>query len=153
MTVKPSEPAPDFTLPDAAGKPVTLSGYRGKIVVLYFYPKDETPVCTKEACAFRDAYEDFTAAGAVVIGASGDSAADHGAFSGRLRLPFTLVADEGNRVRSLYGVPKTLGLLAGRTTYVIDRAGVVRHVFTAAFSAQKHVDEALAVVRSLAAAP
>jgi peroxiredoxin Q/BCP len=151
MAVKPGDPAPDFTLPDAAGKPVTLSGYRGQIVVLYFYPKDETPVCTKEACSFRDAYRDFTAAGAVVIGASGDSSADHGAFAGRLKLPFTLVSDEGNRVRAAYGVPKTFGLLAGRTTYVIDREGVVRHLFTAAFSAQKHVDEALAVVKRLAA--
>jgi peroxiredoxin Q/BCP len=150
MSAKVGDPAPDFTLPDASGKPVTLSAYRGKTVVLYFYPKDETPVCTKEACAFRDAYEDFTAAGAVVIGASGDSAADHGAFAGRLRLPFTLVSDEGNKVRALYGVPKTLGLLAGRTTYVIDREGVVRHLFTAAFSAQRHVDEALAVVKRLA---
>ncbi len=151
MTIKAGDPAPDFTLDDQHGKPFTLSAMKGKTVVFYFYPKDETAICTKEACSFRDSYEAFTAAGAVVVGASGDSAGSHDAFARRLNLPFTLVADEGNQVRSLFGVPKTFGLLPGRTTYVIDKDGVVRHVFTAAFSAQGHVDEALAVVKKLAA--
>jgi peroxiredoxin Q/BCP len=151
MAIQAGDPAPDFTLNDQHGKPFTLSSLKGKTVVFYFYPKDETAICTREACSFRDAYEEFTKAGAVVVGASGDSAGSHDAFSRRLNLPFTLVADEGNKVRALYGVPKTFALLPGRTTYVIDKDGVVRHVFSAAFTAQGHVDEALAVVKRLAA--
>lgn len=149
-SVKTGDPAPVFTLNDAQGRAVSLAQFRGNTVVLYFYPKDETAICTKEACSFRDAYESFTAAGAVVIGASSDSEADHRAFAAHHRLPFILLADPDGKVRTAYGVPRTLGLLAGRTTYVIDGEGMVRHVFTAAFSAQQHVDESLAVVRRLA---
>jgi thioredoxin-dependent peroxiredoxin len=150
MGIGVGDTAPDFTLPDQDGEPVTLSALRGKPVVLYFYPRDETPICTREACGFRDAYEQFAKAGAVVLGASGDAVASHGAFARRLGLPFRLLADVGDVVREAWGVPKTLGFLTGRTTYVLDREGVVRHVFSAALSAQAHVDEALKVVRSLA---
>ncbi len=151
MTLKPGDSAPDFSLNDAQGRAVTLAQFRGRTVVFYFYPKDETAICTKEACCFRDAYESFTAAGAVVIGASSDSEADHRAFAAHHRLPFILLADPQGKVRAAYGVPRTLGLLPGRSTFVIDRGGVVRLVFTAAFSAQKHADEALAAVKRLAA--
>lgn len=141
--------APDFELPGTNG-PVSLADYRGKqAVVLYFYPKDGTPVCTREACHFRDAYEDFTAAGAEVIGVSTDSAASHEQFSQTHKLPFVLLSDQGGAVAKQYGVGKTLGLLPGRMTFVIDKAGVVRHVFNSQFAAQKHVDEALQVLRSL----
>lgn len=145
--------APEFTLPDQNGKKVSLADYRGKkAVVVYFYPKDETPGCTKEACSFRDAYEDFVAAGAEVIGISGDSVGSHIAFAQHHRLPFTLLADVGNKVRKAYGVPATLFILPGRVTYVIDKEGVVRHVFDSQLQATKHISEALAVVKTLAAA-
>jgi peroxiredoxin Q/BCP len=128
---------------------VRLSEFRGrKAVVLYFYPKDDTPGCTKESCAFRDSYQDFQDAGAEVIGVSSDSAESHGRFAAKHRLPFTLLADQGAQVRKRYGVPATLGLLPGRVTFVIDRAGIVRHVFNSQFQATQHVSEALEALRA-----
>ena len=148
--VKVGDAAPEFDLASADGKRVRLSDYRGKrSVVLYFYPKDDTPGCTKEACSFRDSYESFKDAGAEVIGVSSDSEESHKKFSDKFKLPFTLVADAGGAVRKRYGVPATLGLLPGRVTFVIDRNGVVRHVFNSQLQATKHVDEALAVLKRL----
>ena len=148
--VKVGDAAPDFSLPDRTGKTVRLSDYRGKqAVVLYFYPKDDTPGCTKEACAFRDQYQDFQDAGAEVIGVSSDSPASHAKFVEKFKLPFVLVADGGGQVRKQYGVPSTLGLLPGRVTYVIDKQGVVRHVFNSQLQATKHVDEAIATLKAL----
>src|SRR5215204_1056097 len=122
--------APDFELPASGGKSVRLSDFRGKkTVVLYFYPKDETPGCTVEACKFRDDYEDFTAAGAEVIGVSDDSVASHESFATRHRLPFVLVSDAGGKVRGQYGVKTTFGIIKGRVTFVIDRGGVIRNRF------------------------
>lgn len=153
MSVAVGNKAPDFQLKDQNGRDVSLADFRGKkAVVLYFYPKDETPGCTKEACSFRDSYEDFGKAGAEVIGVSGDSVAKHQAFAQNHNLPFTLLADSGNALRKAYGVPSTLWILPGRVTYVIDKAGVVQHVFDSQLNATKHIDEALAVVRKLAAA-
>lgn len=127
-----------------------MADYRGQsAVVLFFYPKDETPVCTKEACSFRDAYEDFVQAGAVVIGVSSDPAESHRAFAAGHRLPFVLLTDHDGSLRKAYGVPKTLGILPGRVTYVIDKEGVVRHIFSSQLSAERHVTEALNVVRQL----
>ncbi|HLY39494.1 MAG TPA: peroxiredoxin [Candidatus Binatia bacterium] len=141
--------APDFALPDRTGKTVRLSDFRGKPVVLYFYPKDDTPGCTKESCTFRDQYQDFQDAGAEVIGVSSDSSASHEKFATKYRLPFVLVSDTGGAVRKQYGVPATLGLLPGRVTYVIDRDGTVRHVFNSQFQAAQHVDEALKALRAI----
>ncbi len=122
--------APDFTLPSQAGRQVSLAEFRGsKAVVLFFYPKDGTAICTKEACSFRDAYEDFVQAGAVVMGVSSDPVDSHQAFASCHRLPFLLLSDADSSLRKAFGVPKTLGLLPGRVTYVIDKQGVVRHVF------------------------
>src|SRR5215470_17739362 len=120
--VQAGDKAPDFTLPSQSGEPVRLSDRLGeRVVVLYFYPKDETAGCTREACAFRDSYEVFAEAGAEVIGISSDSVESHAGFAGHHKLPFTLLSDKGGRVRKSYGVPATLGLLPGRVTYVIDR--------------------------------
>ena len=142
--------APDLVLSTHDGERITLADYRGKkIVVVFFYPKDGSPVCTKEACAFRDAYEDFVEAGAVVIGVSGDSATQHQAFAANHRLPFVLVSDSEGRVRRAFGVPKSMGLLPGRVTYVIDKEGIVRHVFSSQFAADRHVKEALEVIRKM----
>lgn len=150
-SVQVGDHAPDFTLTSQAGQWVSLAEFRGsKAVVLFFYPKDGTAVCTKEACRFRDAYEDFVQAGAVVIGVSSDSAESHKAFASGHRLPFVLLADRDGSVRQAFGVPRTLGIMPGRVTYVIDKAGIVRHVFRSQFAADRHVAEALAVVRQLA---
>jgi thioredoxin-dependent peroxiredoxin len=149
-SVRVGDEAPDFVLPDRTGKMVRLSEFRGqKAVVLYFYPKDDTPGCTKESCAFRDGYQDFQDAGAEVIGVSSDSAESHGRFAAKHRLPFTLLADQGAQVRKRYGIPATLGLLPGRVTFVIDRGGIVRHVFNSQFQATQHVSEALEALRAL----
>lgn len=147
--LKAGDSAPDFNLAGPDGD-VRLSSYQGdQAVVLYFYPKDNTPVCTREACSFRDAYEDFKAAGAQVIGISTDSASSHERFSRTHHLPFILLSDVEGQVAKQYGVTKTLGLLPGRVTFVIDKSGTIQHVFSSQFSAQKHVDEALKVLRSL----
>lgn len=151
MKIAVGDHAPDFTAADQDGKQVRLSDYRHeRVVVLFFYPKDGSPVCTREACAFRDAYEQFVEAGAVVIGVSGDSADSHRQFAAAHRLPFVLVADGDDSIRRAFGVPKTMGLLPGRTTYVIDREGTVRLAFSAQMTADRHVREALDVVRQLA---
>ena len=144
--------APDFTLPSQSGEQVRLQDRLGQgVVVLYFYPKDETSGCTREACAFRDSHEVFTDAGAEVIGVSSDSADRHAAFASHHKLPFTLLSDKGGKVRKSYGVPPVLGLIPGRVTYVIDRDGTVRHVFNSMTNISQHVNDALKVVRELQA--
>lgn len=141
---------PSFTLKDQDGKSVDLSKYKGKPVVLYFYPADESPSCTKQACAFRDSYEKFKKAGAEVLGVSGDSVESHKNFSKKNRLPFTLLSDEGNKIRKEWGIPSDLfGALAGRQTYVIDKKGVVQLVFNNQFQPEKHIDETLKILKNL----
>ena len=116
--------APDFTLPSQSGEPVRLHDRLGeRVVVLYFYPKDDTRGCTAEACAFRDSHEIFTDAGAEVIGVSSDSVDKHATFADRHKLPFTLLSDQGGHARRSYGIPAVLGVIPGRVTYVIDREG------------------------------
>jgi len=150
-SISAGDTAPDFTKKTQKGDAITLSQFRGdKTVVLYFYPKDETPGCTAEACTFRDGFEDFVDAGAVVIGVSQDSDESHKKFAEHHRLPFLLVSDRDKSLQKAYGVPKTMGLLPGRVTYVIDRNGVVQHVFNSQLNAKKHVKEALDVVKRLA---
>ena len=150
--IQVGDKAPDFTLPSQSGDEVRLFDRLGeRVVVLYFYPKDNTSGCTAEACAFRDSYETFTDADAEVIGVSSDSADKHAAFAGKHNLPFTLVADKGGRVRQSYGVPSVLGVIPGRVTYVIDRTGTVRHVFSSMTNIGQHVNDALEMVRQLQA--
>ncbi len=141
--------APDFTLKNQRGETVNLHDFVGKIVVLYFYPKDMSWGCTKEACAFRDSYEQFKDAGAEVIGVSSQSVESHTIFSTTFALPFTLLSDPDNEVRKLYGVPPTLGLIAGRVSFVIDKQGVVRHVFNSQFNPEMHVTEALKIIKTI----
>jgi peroxiredoxin Q/BCP len=144
---------PLFELPDQDGVVVRFADLLGKgPIVLFFYPRDETPVCTAEACSFRDAYAELSSAGAVVFGISSDSVASHKRFADKHRLPYRLLADVGGAVRARLGVPRgLLGLSEGRVTYVIDKAGVVRHVHHAHLQAQAHVDAALATVHKVTA--
>jgi peroxiredoxin Q/BCP len=146
--LKPGDAMPDTTLVGAAG-PLQLRDKVGKPLVVYFYPKDETYGCTKEACKFRDSYEDFVAAGAEVIGVSDDDAESHEKFKSHHRLPFTLLSDPGGKVAQAWGVKGMLGL-PGRVTYVFDKSGVLRHRFDSMIRFSKHVDEALEVVKQLA---
>jgi peroxiredoxin Q/BCP len=148
--VKIGDRAPDFSLEDKDGRSVSLSQFLGvSDVVLFFYPKDNTLGCTREACSFRDSYENFKDLGAEVIGISSDSSSSHTEFASRHRLPFILLSDPNGRVKELYGVVRTFGLLPGRVTFVIDKEGVVRHIFSSQFRLQRHVDEAVRIVRSL----
>lgn len=148
--------APDFELPDQHGRTVrfsdlrTRNGHAGP-AVLFFYPKNFTPACTREACVFRDEYERFTDAGATVVGVSGDDPASHAKFAAAHRLPFTLLSDADGAVRRLYGVPASLVLFPGRVTYVLDAAGVVAMVFNSQFRPAEHVRRALDTLRGIRA--
>ena len=143
MTVKIGNKAPDFTLPSQMGDNVPLSEFFGKKnIVLYFYPKDETRGCIKEACTFRDNYEQLTSLGAEVLGVSGQSVESHKSFATHYGLPFILLSDKDNKVRELYGVPSTMGIIPGRVTYIIDKKGIVKHIFSSQSQAQQHVEEA-----------
>lgn len=150
--IKVGDQAPDVILATHDGRRFSLADFREKqAVVLFFYPKDNSRICTREACSFRDAYEEFVEASAVVIGVSADSNESHREFADEHQLPFLLVADVDGSLRRTFGVPKTLGLIPGRVTYVIDRAGVVRSVFNAPLQSQRHAEEALRTVRELIA--
>jgi peroxiredoxin Q/BCP len=150
MKVNVGDKAPDFTLDSQTGENVTLSDFFGKKnVVLYFYPKDETPGCTREACTFRDSYELFTDLGAEVIGVSADTVESHKAFAEHHNLPFTLLSDLDNNVRKLYGATSTLGFIPGRVTFIIDKKGVVRHVFSSQLQPEKHIEEAKEVLKRI----
>ena len=150
MTLAVGAPIPDVTLAAVDGRTVRIRDLVGKrILVLYFYPKDHTPGCTKQACGFRDAYEDFTAAGAEVIGISADTSHAHAAFAAKHRLPFTLLSDPDGLARTGFGVGKFLGVQNGRVTFVIDHSGLVRHVLEAQLRIARHVTEALAIVKDL----
>jgi thioredoxin-dependent peroxiredoxin len=144
--------APDFVLPDAQGKPVSLKDFRGQTVVLYFYPKDDTPGCTQEACDFRDHARDFSALAAVIIGVSKDTQESHGRFLAKYKLPFTLLSDPELKALKAYGVwqKKTLmgriGLGVVRSTFVIDPQGVITHVYSPVKVAE-HVAGVLAALQ------
>ncbi len=141
--------APPIALPDQEGIERRSDQLDGKALVLFFYPKDDTPGCTMEACAFRDSYADLQALGAEVWGVSGDDAASHGRFASRHKLPYPLLVDRGNSLRKAFGVPAVLGLLPGRVTYVIDAAGVIRHVFNNLLDGPAHRREALEALQRL----
>ena len=146
------QPAPDFTLNTTSAQPFRLSKLRGRHVVLYFYPKDDTPGCTTQACTFRDQYEDFKDLGAEVVGISSDSETSHQKFAQKHRLPFELLADTEGAVRKLYEVPRALlGLLPGRVTFVIDKKGVIQYIFNSLSGATDHVRKAREVLQGLPA--
>lgn len=154
MTLKVGDTAPDFTLPTDGGGSVTLSRFRGKKVVLYFYPKDDTTGCTKQACAFRDSDSDFANFGAVIIGVSKDSVASHDKFKKKYSLPFILASDEKSDVCERYGVwvqksmygRKYMGI--ERTTFLIDEKGVIRQIWPKV-SIPGHIEEVLTATRAI----
>jgi len=136
--------APDFTLQDQNGNTLSLHDFLGsKMLVLYFYPKDFTVGCTAEAKTFSENYEQLQEMGAEVIGVSSDSVETHKDFAGECEVKFRLLADDGGRVRKLYGITPSLGLIPGRVTFVIDKEGVVRRVFSSQLNPRKHVAEAI----------
>ena len=147
--IKVGDRVPNFSLPSQTGTTFNIGDLIGKkSLVIYFYPKDDTPGCTAESCAFRDSYEVFTDAGAEVIGISADSPQSHQQFAQKYNLPFTLLSDSDNRVRKLFGVPSTLFVLPGRVTYIIDKQGIVRHIFDSMLDFKAHVTESLNTIKS-----
>lgn len=155
MPITEGKPAPDFTLPDAGGSPRSLSEFKGKHVILYFYPKDDTPGCTKEACGFRDLYQDFEQADAVVIGVSPDPAADHLAFTTKYGLPFLLLCDEDKSVMNTYGAwgeknmygKISMGVI--RSTVLIGPDGTVVKHWKKVAGADKHPAKVLEFLQTL----
>jgi thioredoxin-dependent peroxiredoxin len=142
---------PSFTLRDQNGDEYDINSVlRKKNLVIYFYPKDDSPGCTKEACSFRDQYEIFREADAVIIGISSDDVESHKRFAEKYRLTYTLLSDEGNKVRKLFGVPSNLfGLIGGRVTYVVNKQGIVVHLFNSQFHAEKHIEESIKALKNL----
>lgn len=154
MSLQIGDKAPDFTMPTDGGGTVSLSGLKGRPVVLYFYPRDDTPGCTTEACGFRDAMPDFSGIDAAVVGVSRDTVAKHDKFKAKYELPFSLGADESGAVTEAYGVwveksmygKKSMGI--ERSTFLIDGAGVIRGVWRKV-KVNGHVDEVLAAAKAL----
>jgi peroxiredoxin Q/BCP len=148
-TIKEGDTIPNFILKNQFSELINISDYIGKKnLVLFFYPKDDTPGCTREACSFRDHYEAFLEAGAEVIGISGQSVESHKNFGQKHNLKYQLLSDEGNKIRKLFGVPTNLfGLLPGRVTYVADKTGKVMYIFNSQMQVEKHVEEALKVLK------
>ncbi len=150
MEIKIGSTIPDIILKDQNGETYDLkTKTAGKNVVLYFYPKDDTPGCTAQACSFRDQYEDFIDANAIVVGISGQSVDSHKKFAETHNLPFTLLSDEGNKIRKLFGVPTSfLGLLPGRVTYIINKEHKVVYTFNSQTKIQDHIENSLKALQN-----
>jgi peroxiredoxin Q/BCP len=150
--LKVGQKAPDFNVPNDEGKKVKLSDYKGKKVVLYFYPKDDTPGCTKEACAFRDGSSEIQRTGAVVLGVSADSVESHKKFKSKFDLTFPLLADVEKKIVEAYGVWKEKSMYGKkymgieRTTFIIDEQGKISHIFPKV-KVDAHYDEVLAALK------
>ena len=149
MPLQIGDAIPSFSLFDQNGESRTNKECKGQPLVLFFYPKDDTPGCTAEVCGFRDKYELFRLLGALVWGVSNDNEASHRKFAEKNKLPFPLLCDEDNSLRKQFGVPKVLGLLDGRVTYIIDSKGIIRHVFKDLLNAPQHITEALTVLQEI----
>ncbi|WP_300663768.1 peroxiredoxin [Fluviicola sp.] len=151
MAIAVGDKCPTFVLKDQNNTDFDIKTVLGKkVLVIYFYPKDDTPGCTAEACSFRDSYEDFKDLGCEVIGISSDSPKKHAEFAAKHRLSFTLLADTEKSVRKAFGVPGNLfGLIPGRVTYIVDKQGIVRHVYNSLTNAATHIDESLKAVQSI----
>jgi len=148
--LKAGDTAPDFIAENQDGSQFHLHDYLGKKnIVLYFYPRDESGGCTKEACSFRDNYDVFKTTGAEVVGINSQSVESHKKFAKHHHLPYILLSDKGSKVQKLYGVPNKYIFVTGRVTFVIDKQGVIRDVFSSITDVEKHVTEALAILEGL----
>nr|WP_315162463.1 peroxiredoxin [uncultured Flavobacterium sp.] len=152
MALKVGDKLPVFKAKDADGNDFDSQEFVGKKpLVIYFYPKDNTPGCTAEACSFRDRFEDFKDLGAEIIGISSDSVVSHQKFAKQYKLPFILLSDEDKKIINLFGVPSgLLGLMPGRVTYVVDKNGIIKLIFNSSLMATKHISKALEVIKELA---
>lgn len=148
MGLQVNDILPEFSLKDQNGKIFNIENLLSKkAIVLYFYPKNETPGCTKQACAFRDHYQDFINAGAEVIGISSDSEDSHGSFADHHNLPYVLLSDTGGRIRKKFGIkPDLMGLIPGRVTFVINKKGIIVYIFKSQLRIEKHITEALRIL-------
>ncbi len=147
MAIQIGDKLPHFKAVTQAGSAFDSNSIQNKPVVIYFYPKDNTPGCTTQACSFRDAYQDFQDLGAEVIGVSGDSVSSHQNFQQKYKLPFILLSDSDRKLRKLFGVPTALfGLIPGRVTYVFDASGKAIYIFDN-MSAKNHISKALAALK------
>jgi peroxiredoxin Q/BCP len=151
--LKTGMPAPDFTAKLDDGSDFRLSDHRGKPVVLYFYPADETPGCTTQACSFRDGYGQVRQHGASIYGISTDSTESHQAFREHHSLPFQLIADTTKQIRKLYDAETLFGFLTARVTYVIDAEGIIRQAFRSDLRPKTHIDAIVSALQQLPAAP
>ena len=151
MALQVGDKIPNFTAKDSSGNDFLSSSVIGiKPVVFYFYPKDNTPGCTAQACSFRDQYEDFKDLGAEVIGISSDSVQSHEKFIKRYKLPFLLLSDNDKKLRNLFGVKTSLfGFLPGRVTYVADNTGIIQLIFDS-LVATSHIPKALKIIKKMA---
>jgi len=149
MALQTGDRIPGFSLPDQNGKLFDIKSLISiKSMVIYFYPKDETAGCTKQACSFRDHYQDFKDAGAEVIGISSDSIESHGSFTDHYKLPFVLLSDKNGEIRKKFGVKDDLlGLIPGRVTYIVDKQGIVKYIFNSQVRIEKHITEALRILK------
>lgn len=146
----PGTTAPLFNLKNQDGNPVELKSFLGKkTIVLFFYPQDETPGCTAEACSFRDNHIGFQAHNAQVIGISSDSEQSHRNFQSKHALPYPLLSDPHGEVAQSYGVKKRFGFLKDRISFVIDQKGVIRHAYSSQMQVHKHIDECLRAVQQI----
>jgi thioredoxin-dependent peroxiredoxin len=150
MALQIGDKIPNFVAKDSNGNDFESASVIGKkIIVFYFYPKDNTPGCTAQACSFRDQYEDFKDLGAEVIGISSDSVQSHEKFAKRYKLPFLLLSDSDKKIRSLFGVKANLfGLVPGRVTYVADKNGIIKLIFDS-MNASSHIPKALAIIKEI----
>jgi len=149
MTLKVGDKIPEFSLTDQSGNKRTNKQLKGKPYVLFFYPKDDTPGCTIEACGFRDKYDLFKVLGAEVWGVSNADSSSHLDFANKNNLQYPLLCDTDNLLRRTIGVPKFLGLLEGRVTYIIDSEGTIRHIFEDLLNGPAHIKEALRTLKEI----
>ena len=140
---------PNFSLIDQLGSYRTNKEFEGRPLVLFFYPKDDTPGCTIEICGFRDKYDLFKILGANVCGVSNGSEESHFVFSNKNKLQYPLLCDTKNKLRKLFGVPKFLGMLDGRVTYIIDSKGLIRHIYEDLLDGSAHIIEAIKVLKGI----